>query len=88
MPRAGRSVGAAIGRNPLLIFVPDHRVINRGGSVGRFAGKWNRKPGLLDLEKRLTAKIQDSGVRIQNRTGHGRGLGIFTGAGLWLAPDF
>jgi methylated-DNA-[protein]-cysteine S-methyltransferase len=56
MPRAGRSVGAAISRNPLLIFVPDHRVINRGGSVGGFAGKWNRKPGLLDLEKRLTAK--------------------------------
>jgi O-6-methylguanine DNA methyltransferase len=37
MPHAGRSVGAAIGRNPLLIFVPDHRVINRGGSVGGFA---------------------------------------------------
>jgi hypothetical protein len=49
--------------------------LNRGGSVGGFAGKWNRKPGLLDLEKRLTAKIQDSGVRIQNTTGHCRGLG-------------
>jgi methylated-DNA-[protein]-cysteine S-methyltransferase len=56
MPRAGRSVGAAIGKNPLLIFIPDHRVINQGGSVGGFAGKWNRKPGLLDLEKRLAAK--------------------------------
>jgi methylated-DNA-[protein]-cysteine S-methyltransferase len=56
MPRAGRSVGAAIGKNPLLIFIPDHRVINQRGSVGGFAGKWNRKPGLLDLEKRLAAK--------------------------------
>jgi O-6-methylguanine DNA methyltransferase len=56
MPRAGRSVGAAIGKNPLLIFIPDHRVIIQGGSVGGFAGKWNRKPGLLDLEKRLAAK--------------------------------
>ena len=56
MPRAGRSVGAAIGKNPLLIFIPDHRVINHGGSVGGFAGKWNRKPGLLDLERRLAAK--------------------------------
>jgi methylated-DNA-[protein]-cysteine S-methyltransferase len=52
-PRAVRSVGAAISKNPLLIFIPDHRVINRNGSVGGFAGKWNRKPRLLDLEKRM-----------------------------------
>jgi methylated-DNA-[protein]-cysteine S-methyltransferase len=53
MPRAARSIGAAIGKNPLLIFIPDHRVVNSNGSVGGFAGKWNRKPGLLELEKRL-----------------------------------
>jgi methylated-DNA-[protein]-cysteine S-methyltransferase len=53
MPRAARSIGAAIGKNPLLIFIPDHRVVNSSGSVGGFAGKWNRKPGLLELEKRL-----------------------------------
>jgi methylated-DNA-[protein]-cysteine S-methyltransferase len=52
MPRAARSIGAAISKNPLLIFIPDHRVVNSSGSVGRFAGKWNRKPGLLELEKR------------------------------------
>jgi methylated-DNA-[protein]-cysteine S-methyltransferase len=52
MPRAARSIGAAIGKNPLLIFIPDHRVVNSSGSVGGFAGKWNRKPGLLELEKR------------------------------------
>ena len=53
MPRAARSIGAAIGKNPLLIFIPDHRVVNSSGSVGGFAGKWNRKPGLLELERRL-----------------------------------
>jgi methylated-DNA-[protein]-cysteine S-methyltransferase len=52
MPRAARSIGAAISKNPLLIFIPDHRVVNRSGSIGGFAGKWNRKLGLLELEKR------------------------------------
>ena len=57
-PLAARSVGAAIGKNPLLIFIPDHRVINRSGSVAGFAGKWNRKPGLLDLEKRTARRAR------------------------------
>jgi hypothetical protein len=39
------------GKNPLLIFIPDHRVVNSNGLVGGFAGKWNRKPRLLELEK-------------------------------------
>jgi methylated-DNA-[protein]-cysteine S-methyltransferase len=53
MPRAFRSIGAAIGKNPLLIFVPDHRVLNSSGTIGGFAGKWNRKPGLLNLETKI-----------------------------------
>jgi methylated-DNA-[protein]-cysteine S-methyltransferase len=56
MPRATRSTAAAIGKNPLLIFIPDHRVINRSGTVGGFAGRWNRKPGLLELERRIAGK--------------------------------
>lgn len=52
MPRAARSIGGAISKNPLLIFIPDHRVVNSSGSFGGFAGKWNRKPGLLELEQR------------------------------------
>ena len=56
MPRAARSAAAAIGKNPLLIFIPDHRVINRSGTVGGFAGRWNRKPGLLELERRIAGK--------------------------------
>jgi methylated-DNA-[protein]-cysteine S-methyltransferase len=56
-PLAARSIGAAIGKNPLLIFIPDHRVVNRSGAIGGFAGKWNRKPGLLELEMRMTGGI-------------------------------
>jgi methylated-DNA-[protein]-cysteine S-methyltransferase len=55
-PLASRSVGAAIGKNPLLIFVPDHRVINRSGQTGGFAGKWSRKPGLLKLESQIAER--------------------------------
>jgi methylated-DNA-[protein]-cysteine S-methyltransferase len=56
MPRAARSVAAAVGKNPLLIFIPDHRVINSSGTVGGFAGRWNRKAGLLELERRIAGK--------------------------------
>jgi O-6-methylguanine DNA methyltransferase len=38
MPTAMRAIGAAIGKNPLLIFIPDHRVLNRSGTSGGFAG--------------------------------------------------
>jgi methylated-DNA-[protein]-cysteine S-methyltransferase len=55
-PLAARSIGAAISKNPILIFIPDHRVINRTGSPGGFAGTWNRKPGLLALEKKMAGK--------------------------------
>src|ERR1700749_2333616 len=70
-PRAARSVGAAISKNPLLIFIPDHRVLNRDRSVGGFAGTWNRKPGLLELEKRLavprgTRKRSEKGYRLRS----------------------
>lgn len=55
-PRATRSTAAAIRKNPRLIFIPNHRVINVSGTIGGFAGNWNRKPGLLELERRIAAK--------------------------------
>jgi methylated-DNA-[protein]-cysteine S-methyltransferase len=55
-PRATRSTAAAIGKNPLLIFIPDHRVINVSGTISGFAGNWNRKPGLLELDGESPAK--------------------------------
>ena len=50
-PRAVRAVGAAIGRNPLSILVPCHRVIGSNGKLTGFAGGLPRKEILLELER-------------------------------------
>jgi len=49
-PRAVRAAGAAIGRNPLSIIVPCHRVLGRDGSLTGYAGGLERKRALLQLE--------------------------------------
>ena len=53
-PAAARAVGAASGRNPLLIVVPCHRVIGSNGRLTGFAGGLEAKGVLLQLEARLT----------------------------------
>jgi methylated-DNA-[protein]-cysteine S-methyltransferase len=54
-PRAVRAAGAAIGRNPLSIVVPCHRVLGRDGSLTGYAGGLDRKQALLRLEGALSA---------------------------------
>ena len=49
-PRAVRAAGAAIGRNPVSIIVPCHRVLGRDGSLTGYAGGLERKQALLQLE--------------------------------------
>lgn len=49
-PRAARAVGAAVGRNPLWIFIPCHRVVGRDGALTGYAGGLERKRALLMLE--------------------------------------
>lgn len=49
-PAAVRAVGAAVGRNPLLVIVPCHRVIGSDGSLTGYAGGLDRKRALLALE--------------------------------------
>ena len=49
-PAAVRAVGAAIGRNPLSIVVPCHRVVGSDGSLTGYAGGLERKTALLRLE--------------------------------------
>jgi methylated-DNA-[protein]-cysteine S-methyltransferase len=49
-PAAVRAAGAAIGRNPVSIIVPCHRVIGRDGSLTGYAGGLERKLALLQLE--------------------------------------
>ena len=51
--RAVRAAGAAIGRNPLSIIVPCHRVLGRDGSLTGYAGGLERKQALLQLEGAL-----------------------------------
>lgn len=49
-PSAMRAVGAAVGRNPLSIVVPCHRVLGADGSLTGYAGGLPRKASLLQLE--------------------------------------
>ena len=49
-PKAVRAVGAAIGRNPLSIIVPCHRVVGSDGSLTGYAGGTHRKQWLLTHE--------------------------------------
>lgn len=49
-PQAARAVGAAVGRNPLSIVVPCHRVLGRDGALTGYAGGLERKRALLALE--------------------------------------
>jgi methylated-DNA-[protein]-cysteine S-methyltransferase len=47
---ASRAVGAAVGRNPISIIVPCHRVIGEDGTLTGYAGGLHRKIALLELE--------------------------------------
>lgn len=50
-PSAVRAVAAAIGRNPLSIVLPCHRVIGSDGSLTGFAGGLEVKSRLLEHER-------------------------------------
>ena len=45
-----RAVGGAVGRNPISLIVPCHRVVGRGGRLTGYAGGLDRKARLLALE--------------------------------------
>jgi methylated-DNA-[protein]-cysteine S-methyltransferase len=49
-PAAVRAVGSAIGRNPISILVPCHRVLGSNGSLTGYAGGLHRKQALLQHE--------------------------------------
>ena len=54
---AVRAVGAAVGRNPISIIVPCHRVLGGDGSLTGYAGGLGRKAALLKLEAVLQADL-------------------------------
>jgi len=49
-PLAVRAVGAAVGRNPVSILIPCHRVLGASGELTGYAGGLARKRAMLNLE--------------------------------------
>jgi methylated-DNA-[protein]-cysteine S-methyltransferase len=49
-PQGSRAVGAAVGRNPITVIVPCHRVIGENGTLTGYAGGLHRKQALLAIE--------------------------------------
>lgn len=47
---SAQAVGGALGRNPVAIVIPCHRVVGAGGVAGGYAGGPERKRFLLGLE--------------------------------------
>jgi methylated-DNA-[protein]-cysteine S-methyltransferase len=50
-PAAVRAAGNAIGRNPVPVIIPCHRVLHKDGGLGGFGGGIEMKRHLLELEK-------------------------------------
>jgi len=59
-PSSGRAVGTAVGRNPVSIIVPCHRVVGSTGALTGYAAGLDRKTALLRLEAEHRVR---SGVR-------------------------
>ena len=56
-PGAARAVGGAVGRNPVGLLVPCHRVIAGDGSIGGYGGAWyGTREQLLDIKRELLAR--------------------------------
>ncbi len=47
---SAQAVGGAVGRNPVSVIVPCHRVLGAGGSLVGYAGGLDKKQALLRLE--------------------------------------
>lgn len=73
-PRAVRAVGTALGRNPVPLIVPCHRVLRRDGGVGGYLFGTALKDRLLALERTTPVLEGCTTTRIVCRVGcvHGR----------------
>jgi len=49
---SAQAVGGAVGRNPISLLIPCHRVVGADGSLTGFAGGLDKKRSLLELESR------------------------------------
>jgi len=65
-PRAVRAVGSALGRNPVPVLIPCHRVVRSDGHIGNYGLGVPMKRTLLDAEGVDIARLErlaDAGVR-------------------------
>lgn len=62
---AARAVGGAVGRNPIALLIPCHRVIAGDGTLGGYGGSWYlSREDSLDLKRALLAH---EGIRLPHR---------------------
>lgn len=69
-PRASRAVGGALGRNPISLVIPCHRVIAADGTLGGYGGD-----GWIDRDRQLARKealLLREGVTVRQERGTGR----------------
>lgn len=60
---SAQAVGGAVGRNPVSILVPCHRVVGADGSLTGYAGGLARKRQLLRLERSDMSRLHMPGQR-------------------------
>lgn len=66
-PRAARAVGGALGRNPVALLVPCHRIIASDGTIGGYGGDgWTGRAEALEQKRALLAR---EGVTARFRAG-------------------
>lgn len=53
LPKAARAVGNAVGKNPIMLLIPCHRIIKSDGTIGGFSSDPKLKIDLLYEEKKL-----------------------------------
>jgi methylated-DNA-[protein]-cysteine S-methyltransferase len=66
-PRAARAVGGALGRNPVSLVIPCHRIIGGDGTLGGYGGI-----GWVDRDRQLSRKealLLREGVAVRRRGG-------------------
>lgn len=66
-PRAARAVGGALGRNPISMIIPCHRIIAGDGTLGGYGGD-----GWIDRERQRSRKedlLMREGVTVPRRDG-------------------
>lgn len=64
-PRAARAVGGALGRNPVALLIPCHRIIAADGTIGGYGG-FGRDGRLAALERKRRLLLRE-GVTVAER---------------------